>query len=657
MPNSPPIPPYPPTILVSGTGPATNPSAIIIEEGAVPPTRSPNPSALPVTVTGSGLVIPLNGDVIGPSNANTVIKWEGVPLDATTMGAPPTDGVPVFNGTAWEAEPLPVGAIAPGPQISYLRSVPATAPTEVVWASSGVVDFIFDCGADPTGIADCSGALNTAFDLLKALAANPKFAETTVELFVPPGIYLVTGFTAIWNFIGATTTRVAIRGCYDASIFALQQGLANDFLTVSNAFEFVCENLSFVGTSNVTANITIDTDYLFNTSQQFISVFRNCRFLNLNLNGAIIECEDQICRIENCQFAQSAVAVPNSAMVITTASLDLVDCRFEDIARLNGFSFTSVKVSYNANYVNIVGAQQTGHSIRRCFFDEGCQNSVVVTGDNNPPSNGHGTVPRVTIEDCWFNQSTHGQTDAHMPPFYITTTAVIQATYVFRLVIKDTIINTATAISGEPFALLSQVADTRIENVTFTTGTLSTWITADATCRLIRAEEIQPLNAQNIGFFAPQFYDGTAGRSLALSNQLQTFGTDTVVEALVLLTDARGSDIGSVMKAVSVGGVIGLTKIATTDAPGIALAIALDVAAASVPVRAAKRGQQVTMLSDGTTNIAIGDPVTNFGAGAAGQVLKAVATGTTPILGTAATAAVSGGGPVLFDAFFEYGEA
>jgi hypothetical protein len=66
------------------------------------------------TMTNAGVVtinpattITLGGDVTGPSGANTVVKWENVPLNPATMGAPALNSVPQFDGVDWEA-------VAPG---------------------------------------------------------------------------------------------------------------------------------------------------------------------------------------------------------------------------------------------------------------------------------------------------------------------------------------------------------------------------------------------------------------------------------------------------------------------------------------------------------------------------------------------------------------
>jgi hypothetical protein len=52
-----------------------------------------------VAVTAGGVVV-LNGDVIGPSNANTVIKWDNVPLllgAAPGFGAPVDAAIPIYD--------------------------------------------------------------------------------------------------------------------------------------------------------------------------------------------------------------------------------------------------------------------------------------------------------------------------------------------------------------------------------------------------------------------------------------------------------------------------------------------------------------------------------------------------------------------------------
>ncbi len=65
-------------------------------------------------ITAGGAVV-LLGDVIGPSNNNTVIKWDNVPLDLATMGVPVIGDVPQFTAAGWSAVPIStaVGPLSP----------------------------------------------------------------------------------------------------------------------------------------------------------------------------------------------------------------------------------------------------------------------------------------------------------------------------------------------------------------------------------------------------------------------------------------------------------------------------------------------------------------------------------------------------------------
>jgi hypothetical protein len=68
------------------------------------------------TMNNSGVVtinaasITLGGDVTGPANANTVVRWENQPLDPVTMAAPAVGNVPTWDGAKWVAQ-APGGAV------------------------------------------------------------------------------------------------------------------------------------------------------------------------------------------------------------------------------------------------------------------------------------------------------------------------------------------------------------------------------------------------------------------------------------------------------------------------------------------------------------------------------------------------------------------
>ncbi|HYX20197.1 MAG TPA: hypothetical protein VFA98_05075 [Thermoanaerobaculia bacterium] len=100
-----------------------------------------------VSITAGGVVV-LNGDVIGPSNANTVIKWDNVPLQlgaAPGFGAPVDAAIPIFDaGTGtWRTFALSGGATMTNAGVVTVNAAaitlggdvtgPASANTVVAW--------------------------------------------------------------------------------------------------------------------------------------------------------------------------------------------------------------------------------------------------------------------------------------------------------------------------------------------------------------------------------------------------------------------------------------------------------------------------------------------------------------------------------------------
>jgi hypothetical protein len=526
--------------------------------------------------------------------------------------------------------PLAANFISPrGPQISVIRAAPPIAPTKSVWASSGYVDFVVDCGADPTGVVDCTAAMNTAFGLLSTLAADPRFAETAVTLFVPPGIFRINVGGVTWNFLGKTTS-VRVCGVQDASIFLLDANAAG-FLGIANAFLCIIDGLTFVGNSNV--NGVVDSGGLLNFNQQWLTVVRDCRFVYLTVNPYILFAQGQL-RVENCEFGQSAATNATYGMIVgfAAALLDVSDCRFVDIVQLNGFSFSVSKIGSNTNYIVQIGPSQLGVNIRRCFFDEGVETPIRLIGSAAPNK-----LQSALIEQCTFNSPELGAPGG-----------IIQLSNVNLAEVRAVYVQQVTANPTNPLVGLVAVDFARLRGLTVQAGTNARFVTADVTTGLVRVED-------SPNFTADDLFDGTAARSLAKTNQLLSAGTDTVIECFVGLSPAAGSFVGEVAKVGATANTY--TPILTTDGVGLAVAVSLDANAGVGQARFAKRGQIVTVLSDGSTAISVGDPITNLGAATAGQVKKAVATGTTPIIGIAVSPAASGGGAVLFDMLFETGEA
>ena len=524
---------------------------------------------------------------------------------------------------------VPPSAITPGPQITTLRSVVPTAPTTVVWASTGYVDFVADCGADPTGVADTAPAWEKARVLLEALAANPELAETALELYFPPGFYNLQSVltTPLWNFLNKTTSLI-LRGTRDASILAYS---GFDGPQIANVQYLEVSDLTFYGTGDASFPDCGQTFELFAQ----IGVVQRCRFQNILASFAVLALDNAAWVVRDCQFTNCSVAGVNQAVLYAANSLKSIQidhCDFLDVGHLNGATFTT-KTGANQTWVRIndggVSNERTRLVlIKDCSFDESCRTHVWIHGG---PTGNFGYV--------------RFEGNHHNSPIIGNGLQQIRVDNTDELVIEGMASDDATGLNAVPMLNLFNVNTTRCRRLDPATGENSRFITADAACNYIRVEDSPQIHAAD-------FFDGTAARSLAKTNELKSFGTDTMCECYVGLTTG-GAAVGSVLKLAAGG----YAKIAITDAPGLAAGVSLDAVAGVLPIRIARRGQIVTMLSDGTGAIAVGDPVTNTGAAAAGQVLKAVASGTTPIIGTAVTAAAGGGGPVLFDVLFETGQA
>ncbi|MFI4978306.1 MAG: DUF2190 family protein [Solirubrobacterales bacterium] len=527
---------------------------------------------------------------------------------------------------------FPQGSNSPPP------SSAAVAVTNLVDRSpqrDGVVNFVFDCGADPSGAADCAAAWEVARTLLTQLSTNPELPATTLTLFFPPGIYAQNSalLNPVWNFLNKGTALRVMGAGQDASIIQFN---GFDGPVFANLFRFSMSDLAVTG---IKVPFNPDSGTCFEIAVSNEGVIERCTFNSMQTTSGVLFLLGESWTIRDCSFTDVSCTDVTRGVVYSIASYIAVENSiFFDISALNGYP-NVLKTSTNGTWLRQKdtpvgpgsGSQQRGVCVRGCVFDESCSSGVAVVGGPT------GNVPYVKIEACAFN-----------PPILGAKDGCVVLTNVDVAVI-DGMIDSADLASNPttPTIAMTAVGSARIRALTIGPG-LSNFLTADAACKYLRIEDSPTLLPAGI-------FDGTAARCLTKTIELETFGTDTEVEAWPVL----------VLPTVFVGAVVKLTTasvygpVAVTDGVGLATGVALDAGsgAAAKPGRIARRGEIVTVLSDGTTAIAIGDPITNLGANATGRVLKATATGTTPILGIAVSAAGAGGGPVLFDMIFETGEA
>ena len=221
--------------------------------------------ALSVTLTGvtyslvpatAGGVVTLGGDVIGPSNANTVIKWDNVPLTLAgsgTFGAPVDAALPIYDiGTnTWRALALSGGATMTNAGVVTINAASITL------------------GGDVTGPANANTVIKWDSVPLE-LGAAPGFT-TPVDAAIP--IYDIG--TNTWRTFalsgGATMTDGGVVTIGGASVTltgnTVGPGNANHLQTFgiesvnasvpAASFTPITAGLWYVGISGLTGNITV----------------------------------------------------------------------------------------------------------------------------------------------------------------------------------------------------------------------------------------------------------------------------------------------------------------------------------------------------------------------------------------------------------------
>jgi hypothetical protein len=495
---------------------------------------------------------------------------------------------------------------------------------------SGEIDFVLHCGGDPTGTSSAANvaAMTKAFALLSAIAgAVAPGVTNATRLYFPPGVYLFSAGNGLWNFAGLASS-VEVCGVKGASIIQLN-GLGVPWLVVANCQTFDMHDLTVVGTG-ATGAVT-DVSVFLEVNASIEERFHDMSFYSVVAVNALIIALGISAVFEDIFIGDCQTQDSTNGMLVcgSSGSLGIGQCTFrnvtvEDGGVLNNVSFPNR--TGNSVEIQVFGPCQSA-IFENCTLDEVCIANVVLDGTLAP-------VEYARLDGCRFNPPNGGVVGA---------IASISAKDCQYLEVNRLHPTTAGG-NTYPSILLTSVWRAKLTRIGKASG-VPVVVRADAATRYV--EVVDP-----DGWGAP-----ATNINAAVTVLWRDFGTDTEVDGTVLAVGAAGSFVGALMKIASVGGVAGLALVLTTDGVGLGTHVSLDLIAGAGSIRAARRGQRVTILSDGSTAIAIGDPITNLGAAASGQVKKAVATGTTPIIGTAASVAASGGGAVLFDMFFETGEA
>lgn len=353
---------------------------------------------------------------------------------------------------------------------------------------SGVLNFVLDCGADPSGITSSSAALVKAGALLVALAANPKLVANAVTLYLPPGNYLIDGAGGgVWNFEGLTTT-VRIQGCGDASVFILNQcsfGIAD----IANAYRIEIQDFAIWGATN--DNVTADAAFAFDCNAiGGETLVRRVRFIYTIFSLAVLYLSNEA-HVQDCDFAICSAPNASYGMIYsdTGTALTVERCRFVDIAALNGFVQVVSKVAANGSYIHANAslappqAQNRGIRISQCFFDEGSQNHIFIDGTAGATTQ----ITSVVIEQNFGNT-----------PINAGAFAAIHVQNVLSAKFYGLVGTNVTGNVTIPWIELLSVERTTIDAMNISATANANYITADVNCGVVRVTDSPNLIAANI---------------------------------------------------------------------------------------------------------------------------------------------------------------
>jgi hypothetical protein len=419
-------------------------------------------------------------------------------LDSSQIAAAPAVAVQATATMGGHSSPLgPATMLTPGPQITTLRSVTPTTPTSVVWASTGYVDFVADCGADPTGVADCAPAFDRAYALLSALAVAPQ-VETAARLFIPPGVYALRSDPLInpWIFsVGATTTSIEIVGAgWDSTIIQL---FGHDPPHLANAECVRVADLTFQGTkrgagSDCNQGLTL-------ASIPHVAVIEHVRFFNVLGTTSCAQLEATTAVVRDVNFVCCGTA-GNGVLWLFNCETSLVDsCNFEDVGSLNDVASAPLILNGNVAWITVQSNLATARpttTVQNCLFDENVMQAILFDGTNQ-------RLGPCLVRGCAFN-----------PPVQIPSIACIQASDVDYLRV-DGMFNSGFSPSTGATVGLIGVPSAYLSGLELLPGGHATsyFLQADATTGFVRIEQspnLAMLSKAGANEIPNQMFQGTA---------------------------------------------------------------------------------------------------------------------------------------------------
>lgn len=471
------------------------------------------------------------------------------------------------------------------------------------------IDFVVDCGADPTGTNNCASAWQKAMTLITTLSADsrtlayaPGGYKKAFTLLVPPGKYKFTTNGGNTDFL-QKVSYLTIKGFPSASIFQFAiPGSGSAFAQLSNTQHTIFEDLVFEGLNNT--NLNADMTALWAINAQYGAVFSRCYFVNL-LTDLYQVYTVAACEFRECIWLNSGSLGATSGCIFSdnASSILLRGCTFTDASTyLNGVSYPLSKVSVNVNYLwaDASGSRYIG--IIDCLMDEGCTRNFRVNG-------GAGRCRFFEMRGNIVNPAVH-----------VGAIATVQVINVDHFLV-DGITQATVGAFASPYYDLQSVKLAEIKNHMVTVGsTFAPVVQSDAACGRIRVTN--PTNWNETGIAAGasviEYEENgilsdvlTAGAGITANRLLKLSAAGTVIELVV-------GDVGNV---------------------ALVRGVAFRTAANGARIAVVKPCQVVTMLNDGAAPIALNGRVAPSGA-QVGRVVAAAALGSALGIATAAAAGV-----------------
>lgn len=247
------------------------------------------------------------------------------------------------------------------------------------------IDFVADCGADPTGQSNCAPAMQTAIGkALTKKAAPPYAAAHDFTLHVPPGVYRFTSTIGVANMTGISTFR--IEGHRAASIFLIASGDTNQAVFgFANQLSCEIDGITFLGAG---IDSTADCAGILDINSTYQTVFSNVQIhaLIAAYYGILTEGFGAV-SFRNCFSANSSCAAANGGLWISDGAraVSFEECAFVDAGQINGHSPSggASRLGPHKNTICVRGVVRAVH-FRGVLVDEACVTGILIGDGTNP---------------------------------------------------------------------------------------------------------------------------------------------------------------------------------------------------------------------------------------------------------------------------------